>query len=71
MRKENKSLAATLECIFLGGENLIIFCSSKICNEVVRRYLGLDRLHHNITIQRHYWCLCIVILYTSLRLSVT
>ena len=38
----NKSQAAALESILLGGGKWILGCSSKTCNEAVRGDLGID-----------------------------
>ena len=40
----NKSQAAGLESVLLGGGKHILGCSSKTCNEVVRGDLGIDTL---------------------------
>ena len=40
----NKSQAATLELIMLGGAKRILGCSSKTCNEAVRGDMGLETL---------------------------
>ena len=40
----NKSQAAALESVLLGGGKRILGCSSKTCNEVVRGDLGIDTL---------------------------
>ena len=42
--EDNKSQADFLESIILGGAKWILGCSSKICNEAVRRDMGLDTL---------------------------
>ena len=40
----NKSQAAALESVLLGGGKRILGCSSKTCNEAVRGDLGIDTL---------------------------
>ena len=40
----NKNQARALEAIVLGGAKKILGCSSKTCNEAVRRDMGLDSL---------------------------
>ena len=44
MWEGNKSQAAALESVLLGGGKQILGCSSKTCNEAIR-YLGIDTLH--------------------------
>ena len=41
----NKSQAAALESVLLGGGKRILGCSSKTYNEAVRGDLGIDTLH--------------------------
>ena len=41
----NKSQAAALESVMLGGAKRILGCSSKTCNEAVRVDVGLETLH--------------------------
>ena len=40
----NKTQAAALESVMLGGVKRILGCSSKTCNEAVRGDMGLDTL---------------------------
>ena len=40
----NKTQAAALESVMLGGAKRILGCSSKTCNEAVRGDMGLDTL---------------------------
>ena len=40
----NKTQAATLESVMLGGAKRILGCSSKTCDEAVRRDRGLETL---------------------------
>ena len=40
----NKSQAAALESVMLGGAKRILGCSSKTCNEAVRADMGLETL---------------------------
>ena len=44
MWEGNKSQAAALESVLLGGGKRILGCSSKTCNEAVRGDLGIDTL---------------------------
>ena len=44
MWEGNKSQAAALESILLGGGKRILGCSSKTCNETVRGDLSIDTL---------------------------
>ena len=44
MWEGNKSQAAALESVLLGGGKRILGCSSKTCNEAVRGDLGIDIL---------------------------
>ena len=44
MWEGNKSQAAALESVLLGGVKRILGCSSKTCNEAVRWDLGIDTL---------------------------
>ena len=45
MWEGNKSQAAALESVLLGGGKRILGSSSKACNEAVRGDLGIDKLH--------------------------
>ena len=42
--ENNKSQAAALESVILGGVKRILGCSSKTCNEAVREDMGLETL---------------------------
>ena len=42
--KCNENQASALESILLGGAKMILGCSSKTCNEVVRGDMGLEIL---------------------------
>ena len=44
MWEGNKSQAAALESVLLGGGKRILGCSSKTCNEAVRGDLGIETL---------------------------
>ena len=44
MWEANKTQAATLESVMLGGVKCILGCSSKTCNEAVRGDMGIDTL---------------------------
>ena len=44
MWEANKTQAAALESVMLGGAKRILGCSSKTCNEAVRGDMGLDTL---------------------------
>ena len=52
----NKSPAAALESVLLGGGKHILGCSSKTCNESVRGDLGIDTLQgHRDKAKLKWW----------------
>ena len=52
----NKSQAAALESVLLGGGKRILGCSSKTCNEAVRGDLGIDTLQgHRDKAKLKWW----------------
>ena len=56
MWEGNKSQAGALESIILDGAKRILGCSSKTCNEAVRRDMGLDTLQsHRERAKLKWW----------------
>ena len=61
--ESNKTQAATLESVMLGGAKRILGCSSKTCNEAVRGDMGLETLGYggvlSIIISCTMMCVCV------------
>ena len=63
--ESNKTQAATLESVMLGGAKRILGCSSKTCNEAVRGDMGLETLGYggvlSIIISCTMMCVCVCV----------